>query len=137
MDFLFFLQQLLGYAVTFFWALTCPRAVQAARLLAVESQLATCLERIQQRKDPRPRFTPAFRLLWVFISKVMDQWEDLAQLVQSLHAAGERPSATAGTTGAGPVSTAPTQDQVDRKDGFLMACSADLRKTPIENKGLT
>ena len=81
-SFFFFLRQLVGYAVTFAWALACPRAVLAARLLAVESLLTTCLERIQRKKDPRPRFTPAFRLLWVILSKVLDQWENLAQLMK-------------------------------------------------------
>ncbi len=78
----FFLRQILGYAVTLLWALLCPKAVLSARLLAVESQLATCKERIQEKKDPRPRFTPAFRVLWVILSKVMDRWEHLAQLMQ-------------------------------------------------------
>ena len=81
-DFLFFLQQLLVYAVTFVWALACSRAVLAARLLAVESQLISCRERIQPKQAPRPQFTPAFRLLWMILSKVMDRWEHLAQLMQ-------------------------------------------------------
>ena len=54
----------------------------AARLLAAESQLARCRERVEQRKDPRPRFTPAFRLLWVVLSKVLGGCENLAQLMQ-------------------------------------------------------
>ena len=81
-DFLFFVRQLLGYGRTFLWAFACPRAVLAARLLAVESQLATCRERVRQKKDPRPRFTPAFRLLWVILSKLMERWEHLAQLMK-------------------------------------------------------
>ena len=78
----FFLRQLLGYAVTFVWALACPRAVLATRLLAVEGQLAACRERVRQKKDPRPRFTLAFRLLWIILSKLLDRWEHLAQLMQ-------------------------------------------------------
>ena len=46
------LWQLFTYALTFFLALLQPRATLAARLLAVESQLALCKHRIQQRKDP-------------------------------------------------------------------------------------
>ena len=75
-------RQLLRYAALFFWGLLCPKAVLAARLLAAESQLARCRERIEQRKDPRPRLTPAFRLLWVVLSKALGAWENLAQVMQ-------------------------------------------------------
>jgi putative transposase len=54
----------------------------AVRLLAAESQLAVCRDRIHQRKDPRPRLTPAFRMLWVLLSKMVDSWEDLAHVMQ-------------------------------------------------------
>ena len=77
-----FARQSLRYVGLFLWALLSPNAVLAARLLAAESQLARCRERVEQRKDPRPRFTPAFRLLWVVLSKVLDGWEELAQLMQ-------------------------------------------------------
>jgi putative transposase len=81
-NFFFFLRQLFGYAMTLVWALACPRAVLAGRLLAVESQLAACKDRIQQKKDPRPKFTPAFRLLWVILSMLMERWEDLIHVMQ-------------------------------------------------------
>ena len=77
-----FARQPLRYVGIFLWALLFPKAVLAARLLAAESQLATCRERIRDKKDPRPRFTPAFRLLWIVLSKVLDGWEQLAQLMQ-------------------------------------------------------
>ena len=73
--------QLLRYVGVFLWALLCPKAVLAARLLAVESPLARCREQIKQKKAPRPRFTPAFRLLWVVLSKVLAEWENLAQVM--------------------------------------------------------
>jgi hypothetical protein len=60
----------------------CPKAVLAAKLLAVESQLAVCKHQIGQRKRRRPRFTASFRLLWVVLSKFLDEWEDLACLMQ-------------------------------------------------------
>ncbi len=44
--------QLFGYAMTFFLALVQPRATLAARLLAVESQLAVCKNRFQEKKAP-------------------------------------------------------------------------------------
>ena len=60
----------------------CPRAILAAKLLAAESQLAVCKHRIRQKKDPRPRFTAGFRLLWVVLSKSLDKWEDIVHLMQ-------------------------------------------------------
>jgi putative transposase len=70
------------YALIFLWAVFCPKAVLAARLLAAESQLAACKHEIASKKRPRPRFTPGFRLLWVVLSKCLDRWEDLAHLMQ-------------------------------------------------------
>ncbi len=58
-------------------------AALAAKLLAVESQLAACKQRIDSKKRRRPRFTTSFRLLWVVLSKFLDKWEDLACLMQS------------------------------------------------------
>ena len=75
--------ELLRYTLTFIRAILCSRAVLAARLLAAESQLAVCKQRILEKKDPRPRFTASFRLLWVIISKSLDKWEDLAHLMQA------------------------------------------------------
>lgn len=77
-----FLGGIFGYLAAFARALFLPKAKLAARLLAAESQLALCKQRIQLRKDPRPRFTPSFRLLWVILSKAWDQWRDLAHLMQ-------------------------------------------------------
>ncbi len=70
-------RETLGYALIFLWAIFCPKAVLAAKLLAVESQLAVCKHQIGQRKRRRPRFTASFRLLWVVLSKSLDKWEDL------------------------------------------------------------
>ena len=70
------------YGLTFLRAILCSRAVLAAKLLAVESQLAACKQRIDSNKRPRPRFTASFRLLWVVLSKSLDKWEDLAHLMQ-------------------------------------------------------
>ena len=71
--------QLAGYNLRFVWALMSLKAVPAARLLAPESQLAICKDRIQQKKNPRPRFTAAFRAQWVVLSKFLDAWEDRAR----------------------------------------------------------
>ncbi len=70
------------YLLRFLWWLCQPQAVLAARVLALESQLASCKEQIEQKKIPKPKFHPAFRLLWVVISKVLDGWEDFAQVMK-------------------------------------------------------
>ena len=79
---LYWVCELFRYGRIFLWAIFCPRAVLAARLLAAESQLAACRHRIASKKRPRPRFTARFRLLWVVLSKSLDKWEDLAHLMQ-------------------------------------------------------
>jgi len=55
--------EIFRYTQMFLWAVFCPKAVLAARLLAAESQLAVCRHGIASKKKPRPRFTPGFRLL--------------------------------------------------------------------------
>jgi hypothetical protein len=74
--------ELFRYALIFLLALFSPKAVKAARLLAVESQLAVCKHQIGLRKRRRPRFTASFRLLWVLLSKSLDKWEDFVHLMR-------------------------------------------------------
>ena len=76
------IRQLLSYTLTFLWALISPKAVVAARLLAAESQLAAGRHRIMQKKAPWPRFTHAFRFLWVLFSKVLVGWQNYAHVMQ-------------------------------------------------------
>jgi len=45
------------YGLIFLQAILCSRAVLAAKLLAVESRLAACKQRIDSKKHPQPRFT--------------------------------------------------------------------------------
>jgi putative transposase len=90
-----FIEEVLHYVLKFFWFMFIPKTVLVGKLLAAESQLAKCCERIYQKKDPKPRFTPAFRLLWVVLSKIMNRWEDLVHLmkpetVKSWHRKGFR-----------------------------------------------
>ncbi len=70
------------YALTLAWALLLPKVVLAARVLAAESQLAFELNRSGRGKRRRRQFSPAFRLLWVALSKVLEGWEDLAHLMK-------------------------------------------------------
>jgi transposase InsO family protein len=71
--------ELAGYAFRFCWALVLPKAVLAARVLAAESQLAVELNAGKRR---RRQFTPAFRLLWVTLSKLVEGWEHLVHLMK-------------------------------------------------------
>jgi hypothetical protein len=59
-----------------------PKTVPAARLLAIQSQLALCKNRIDLKKESKLRFTPAFRILWVVLSIFLDGWEELAPLMK-------------------------------------------------------
>ena len=79
---LLFIRQLASYLGTFLRALFLPKAALAARLLAAESQLATCTLHIRQRKEPRPRFTRAFRFRWVVLSKSWNGWAEHVRLMQ-------------------------------------------------------
>ncbi len=76
------LKEAAGYIYTFLSALFSSRATLAARVLAAESQLAACRRRIEGKDRPRPRFTQTFRLLWVLLSKVWDEWHQVALLMQ-------------------------------------------------------
>jgi len=50
-------RELCRYGLTFLWAIFCPKAVLAAKLLAVESQLVACKQQVDLKEHPRPRFT--------------------------------------------------------------------------------
>ena len=71
-----------GYIGTFLWAFLHSRATLAARVLAAESQLAVCKRRIEEKNQPKPRFTQAFRLLWVLLSRLWDPWHQVVHLMQ-------------------------------------------------------
>jgi len=73
--------ELVRYGLRFGWVMVLPRARLAARVLAAESQLAIELNRTSGRKRRR-QFTPAFRLLWVALSQLLDGWEELAHLMK-------------------------------------------------------
>ena len=77
------------YALRFVWALLLPKIVLAARVLAAESQLAVELNRPGGGKKRRRQFTPAFRMLWVMLSKLLQGWEELAHLASDEARDGE------------------------------------------------
>jgi putative transposase len=76
------LLELLGYALRFVFMMALPKARLAGRVLAAESQLAIELNRSGGQKPRRRRFTAAFRLLWVALSKLLDGWQDLVHLMK-------------------------------------------------------
>ena len=76
------LLQLVGYLLRFCWALVLPRAVTAAQLLAFQSQLAVELNRASGRRKRHSQFNPAFRILWVVLSKFLDGWEELVHVMK-------------------------------------------------------
>jgi putative transposase len=76
------LLQLLRYSLSFCWALLLPRAVTAAQLLAFQSQLAAELNRSSAPRKRRHTFSPAFRILWVVLSKLLNEWEELVHVMK-------------------------------------------------------
>ena len=69
--------QLAAHAAVFVSAFVAPRAQTAATVVAFRRQLARRVERVWQTKESKPRFSPAFRAVWVVISRLLDGWEDL------------------------------------------------------------
>jgi hypothetical protein len=76
------LLQLLRYALRFRWALLLLRAVTAAQLLAIQSQLAAELNHSSGRRKGHRQFSPAFRILWVLLSRFLNGWEELVHLMK-------------------------------------------------------
>ena len=90
-----FMMEILRYLFLFLRAFFSSCATPAARIVGLQSQLAMSKNRIELRKDPKPRFTSAFRILCVVLSKVLAGRDDLAQpmkpaTVKRWHAIGFR-----------------------------------------------
>ena len=66
------LWKLASYAFLFVSVFVAPRAKAAAIIVALSSQLAACRQRVEQKKEARPRFRPAFRALWVVFSRFLE-----------------------------------------------------------------
>jgi hypothetical protein len=64
LEFLRFGPDFILYALIFLSAFFRNRASLGCELVAIRSQLTFYKENIRQKKQPQPRFTPAFRLLW-------------------------------------------------------------------------
>jgi hypothetical protein len=70
LEFLEFGSQVIRYALIVVSAFFRQRASLGCEMVAIRSQLAFCKDSIRQKRQPRPRFNPAFRLLWVLLSSV-------------------------------------------------------------------
>ena len=76
-----FARQVIRYALTFFSAFFRERASLGCDMVAMRSQLTCYEESIRQKRLPHPRFHPAFRLLWVLLSRVWSGWKPAAGLM--------------------------------------------------------
>ena len=74
--------QAIRYALILVSAFFRQRASLGCEMVAMRSQLTFYKESIRQKRQPRPRFNPAFRLLWVLLSRVWTGWESAAELMK-------------------------------------------------------
>ena len=74
--------RVIRYALTFASAFFRSRASLGCELVALKSQLAFYKASVQQRQQARPRFSSAFRLLWILLSKLWGGWRSAAHLMQ-------------------------------------------------------
>ena len=82
LDSLEFGWQFIRYALIFVSAFFRHRASLGCEIVAIRSQLTFYEESIRQKRQPRPRFNPAFRLLWVLLSRVWSGWKSAAELMK-------------------------------------------------------
>src|SRR5215467_8593407 len=74
--------QAIRYALIFVSAFFRQRASLGCEMVAMRSQLTFYRESIRQQRQPRPRFHPAFRILWVLLSRVWTGWKSAAALMK-------------------------------------------------------
>ncbi len=74
--------ELFQYGWGFLKNLFLPKAVLAVRVLAAESQLALCQERLESQGVRRHRFSDGFRWLWVLLAGWWEDWQRYARLMQ-------------------------------------------------------
>ena len=70
LDSLEFGWRVIRYALIFVSAFFRQRASLGCEIVAIRSQLTFYEESIRQKRQPGPRFHPAFRLLWVLLSSL-------------------------------------------------------------------
>ena len=74
--------QVIRYVLIFVSAFFRQRASLGCEMVAMRSQLTFYVESIRQKRQPRPRFNPAFRLLWALLSRVWSGWKSAADLMK-------------------------------------------------------
>jgi len=74
--------ELVQYGWRFLKNLFLPKAVLVARVLAAESQLALCQQRLESQGVGRHRFSDGFRWLWVLLAGCWEDWPRYARLMQ-------------------------------------------------------
>ena len=77
-----FAWQVIRYALIFVSVFFRQRASLGSEIVAMRSQLSFYEEGIRRNCQPRPRFNPAFRLLWVLLSSVWTGWKTAADLMK-------------------------------------------------------
>jgi transposase InsO family protein len=75
-------RQAIRYALIILSAFFRSRSSLGCELVAIRSQLTFYQESIRQKRQPRPRFNPAFRLLWVLLSRALSGWKSAADLMK-------------------------------------------------------
>jgi putative transposase len=75
-------RQVIRYALFFLSAFFRSRSSLGCELVAIRSQLTFYKESIRHKRQPRPRFNPAFRLLLVLLSRVWGGWKSAADLMK-------------------------------------------------------
>ena len=83
LELLRFRQEIIFYALILVSPFFRSRASLGCELVAIRSQLTFYKESIRQKKQTRPRFTPAFCLLWALLSAVWSGWKPVADLMQA------------------------------------------------------
>src|SRR6516165_10211924 len=75
-------RQAIRYALILVSTFFRQRASLGCEMVAMRSQLTFYKESIRQKRQPRPRFHPAFRLLWVLMSRVWTGWKSADELMK-------------------------------------------------------
>jgi hypothetical protein len=74
--------ELAGQVLRFGWESLLPKVVLAGRAVAPESQLAVELKGSGREDEQRHQFTPAVRILWVALSKLLHGLEKVVCLMK-------------------------------------------------------
>src|SRR6516164_1680687 len=74
--------QVIRYALILGLGLLPTTSLIGCEMVAMRSQLTFYKESIRQKRQPRPRFHPAFRLLWVLLSRIWIGWKSAAELMK-------------------------------------------------------